>query len=172
MVKHRIWDREVPVSIPANIKCRFLEQETLSTLLSTGFYPGKQRATWKISISLLNVLPSINKVDYYYYYYSTTLVGAYTVCPDTVNSIRILYMTKFDTMIIILHAFWIFVRITLVRQRRFWKHPKHVLWGITNKTRPFLLSFSSLKILYNSKIIFFFCKHLRKMRLLQRICCS
>ena len=27
----------------------------------------KKRATWKISTSLLNVLPSINKVDYYYY---------------------------------------------------------------------------------------------------------
>ena len=62
-------DREEPGSIPTNIKCCFLEQETLSTLLSTGFYPGKQRATWKISTSLLNVLPSINKVDYYYYYY-------------------------------------------------------------------------------------------------------
>ena len=37
----------------------------LSTLLSTGFYPGK-RATWKISTRLLNVLPSINKVGYYY----------------------------------------------------------------------------------------------------------
>ena len=69
VVKHRTRDREVPGSIPTNIKCCFLEQETLSTLLSTGFYPGKKRATWKISISLLNVLPSINKVDYYYYYY-------------------------------------------------------------------------------------------------------
>ena len=66
---NRTRDREVPGSIPTNSKCCFLEQETLSTLLSTGFYPGKQRATWKISISLLNVLPSINKVDYYYYYY-------------------------------------------------------------------------------------------------------
>ena len=46
----------------------FLEQETLSTLLSTGFYPGKKRATWKISTRLLNVLPSINKVDYYYFF--------------------------------------------------------------------------------------------------------
>ena len=36
---------------------------------NTGFYPGKKRATWKISTRLLNVLPSINKVDYYYYYY-------------------------------------------------------------------------------------------------------
>ena len=53
----------------ATCKCCFLEQETLSTLLSTGFYPGKKRATWKISTRLLNVLPSINKVDYYYYYY-------------------------------------------------------------------------------------------------------
>ena len=44
------------------------EQETLSTLLSTGFYPGKKRATWMISTCLLNVLPSINKVDYNYYY--------------------------------------------------------------------------------------------------------
>ena len=60
-------DREVPGSIPTNCKCCFLEQETLSTLLSTGFYPGKKRATWKISTRLLNVLPSINKVDYYYY---------------------------------------------------------------------------------------------------------
>ena len=69
VVKHRTQDREVPGSIPTNCKCCFLEQETLSTLLSTGFYPGKKRATWKISTRLLNVLPSINKVDYYYYYY-------------------------------------------------------------------------------------------------------
>ena len=69
VVKHRTRDREVPGSIPTNSKCCFLEQETLSTLLSTGFYPGKKRATWKISTKLLNVLPSINKVDYYYYYY-------------------------------------------------------------------------------------------------------
>ena len=69
VVKHRTRDREVPGSIPTNCKCCFLEQETLSTLLSTGFYPGKKRATWKISTRLLNVLSSINKVDYYYYYY-------------------------------------------------------------------------------------------------------
>ena len=69
MVKRRTRDREVPGSIPINCKCCFLEQETLSTLLSTGFYPGKKRATWKISTRLLNALPSINKVDYYYYYY-------------------------------------------------------------------------------------------------------
>ena len=69
VVKRRTRDREVPGSIPTNWKCCFLEQETLSTLLSTGFYPGKKRATWKISTRLLNVLPSINKVDYYYYYY-------------------------------------------------------------------------------------------------------
>ena len=68
VVKRRTRDREVPGSIPTNYKCCFLEQETLSTLLSTGFYPGKKRATWKISTGLLNVLPSINKVDYYYYY--------------------------------------------------------------------------------------------------------
>ena len=69
VVKRRTRDQEVPGSIPTNCKCCFLEQETLSTLLSTGFYPGKKRATWKISTKLLNVLPSINKVDYYYYYY-------------------------------------------------------------------------------------------------------
>ena len=69
VVKRRTRDREVPGSIPTNSKCCFLEQETLSTLLSTGIYPGKKRATWKISTRLLNVLPSINKVDYYYYYY-------------------------------------------------------------------------------------------------------
>ena len=69
VVKRPTRDREVPGSIPTNCKCCFLEQETLSTLLSTGFYPGKKRATWKISTKLLNVLPSINKVDYYYYYY-------------------------------------------------------------------------------------------------------
>ena len=69
VVKRRTRDREVPGSIPTNCKCCFLEQETLSTLLSIGFYPGKKRATWKISTRLLNVLPSINKVDYYYYYY-------------------------------------------------------------------------------------------------------
>ena len=68
VVKRRTRDREVPGLIPTNCKCCFLEQETLSTLLSTGFYPGKKRATWKISTRLLNVLPSINKVDYYYYY--------------------------------------------------------------------------------------------------------
>ena len=66
VVKRQTRDREVPGSIPTNCKCCFLEQETLSTLLSTGFYPGKKRATWKISTRLLNVLPSINKVDYYY----------------------------------------------------------------------------------------------------------
>ena len=69
VVKRRTRDREVPGSIPTNCKCCFLEQETLSTLLSTGFYPGKKRATWKINTRLLNVLPSIDKVDYYYYYY-------------------------------------------------------------------------------------------------------
>ena len=68
VVKRRTRDREVPGSIHTNCKCCFLEQETLSTLLSTGFYPGKKKATWKISTRLLNVLPSINKVDYYYYY--------------------------------------------------------------------------------------------------------
>ena len=67
VVKRRTRDREVPGSIPTNYKCFFLEQETLSTLLSTGFYPGKKRVTWKISTRLLNVLPSINKVDYYYF---------------------------------------------------------------------------------------------------------
>ena len=60
--------------IIVNCKCCFLEQETLSTLLSTGFYPGKKRATWKISTKLLNVLPSKNKVDYYYYYYCLSMV--------------------------------------------------------------------------------------------------
>ena len=74
VVKHRTRDREVPGSIPTNSKCCFLEQETLSTLLSTGFYPGKKRATWKISTRLLNVLPSINKVDYYYYYLSLNVL--------------------------------------------------------------------------------------------------
>ena len=69
VVKSRTRDREVPGLIPTNSKCCFLEQETLSTSLSTGFYPGKKRATWKISTRILNVLPSINKVDYYYYYY-------------------------------------------------------------------------------------------------------
>ena len=46
--------------------CVFV-QDTLSKLLSTGFYPRTKRATWKISTSLLNVFhlsPSINKVDY------------------------------------------------------------------------------------------------------------
>ena len=42
VVKRRTRDREVPGSIPTNCKCCFLEQETLSTLLSTGFYPGKR----------------------------------------------------------------------------------------------------------------------------------
>ena len=42
VVKHQTPDREVPGSIPTNSKCCFLEQETLSTLLSTGFYPGKK----------------------------------------------------------------------------------------------------------------------------------
>ena len=56
VVKRRTRDREVPGSIPTNCKCCFLEQETLSTLLSTGFYPGKKRATWKISTKLLLLL--------------------------------------------------------------------------------------------------------------------
>ena len=43
VVKHRTRDREVPGLIPTNSKCCFLEQETLSTLLSSGFYPGKKR---------------------------------------------------------------------------------------------------------------------------------
>ena len=51
VVKHRTRDREVPGSIPTNANRCFLEQETLSTLLSTGFYLGRKRATWKISIS-------------------------------------------------------------------------------------------------------------------------
>ena len=37
VVKRRTQDREVPGLIPTNRKCCFLEQETLSTLLSTGF---------------------------------------------------------------------------------------------------------------------------------------
>ena len=80
VVKRRTRDREVPGSIPTNSK--FLEQETLSTLLSTGFYPGKKRATWKISTRLLNVLPSINKVDYYYYYYYKDCVDEHVDCVD------------------------------------------------------------------------------------------
>ena len=40
MVKYRIQDRELAGSIPGSIKCGFLEQDTLSTLLSSGFYPG------------------------------------------------------------------------------------------------------------------------------------
>ena len=82
MVKHRTRDREVPGSIPTNCKCCFLEQETLSTLLSTGFYPGKERATWKISTRLLNVLPSINKVHYYYYMSKSTDAMANSADPD------------------------------------------------------------------------------------------
>ena len=66
VVKHWTRDQELPGSISTNSKCCFLEQETLSTLISTGFYPGKKRATWTISTRLLNVLPSINKVDFYY----------------------------------------------------------------------------------------------------------
>ena len=42
VVERRTRDREVPGSIPTDSKCCFLEQETLSTLLSTGFYPGKR----------------------------------------------------------------------------------------------------------------------------------
>ena len=88
VVKRRTRDREVPGLIPTNSKCCFLEQETLSTLLSTGFYPGKKRATWKISTRLLNVLPSINKVDYYYYYYY------FKVCFLT---LRYIYFTEMYT---------------------------------------------------------------------------
>ena len=60
---------------PFSIAITSLGEETELILMlfglvsGTGLYPGKKRATWKISISLLNVLPSINKVDYYYYYY-------------------------------------------------------------------------------------------------------
>ena len=92
MVKRRTRDREVPGSIPTNCKCCFLEQETLSTLLSTGFYPGKKRATWKISTRLLNVLPSINKVDYYYYYY-------YRDISDKISVQRNLFIICFLQMI-------------------------------------------------------------------------
>ena len=42
VVKHRTRDREVPGSIPTNSKCCFLEQDTLSILLGTDFYPGKK----------------------------------------------------------------------------------------------------------------------------------
>ena len=63
VVKHRILGRRVVNSIPKSTKCCVLEQDTLSTLLSTGFYPGRKRATRKISTSLLNVFStSINKV--------------------------------------------------------------------------------------------------------------
>ena len=61
VVKRRTRDREVWGSIPTSSKCCFLEQETLSTLLSTGFYPGKKRAKWKISTRLLNVIPAFMK---------------------------------------------------------------------------------------------------------------
>ena len=67
MVNQRTRDRGVASSIPTSSWCGVLEQETLSTLLSTGFYPGRKRGTWQISTRLRNVLPSIYKVDYYYY---------------------------------------------------------------------------------------------------------
>ena len=88
MVKRRTRDREVPGSIPTNSKCCFLEQETLSTLLSTGFYPGKKRATWKISTRLLNGLPSMNKVDYYYFIIIIIRKGVYSI------SIEVYSITK------------------------------------------------------------------------------
>ena len=50
VVKHWTRDRGVVSSIPTSTKCCVLEQDTVSTLLSTGFYP------WKISPSLLIVL--------------------------------------------------------------------------------------------------------------------
>ena len=43
MVKRRTRDREVPGSISTNTKGCLLKQESLSALLSTGFYPGKNR---------------------------------------------------------------------------------------------------------------------------------
>ena len=39
VAKRRIQDNELAGSIPANTKCCVLEQVTLSTLLSAGFYP-------------------------------------------------------------------------------------------------------------------------------------
>ena len=42
-------------SIPTSTKCYVLEKDTLTILLSTGFYPGRERVIWKISTSLLNV---------------------------------------------------------------------------------------------------------------------
>ena len=42
VVKHRTHDWEDVGSIPTSCTCNVLEQDTLSTLLSTGFYPGRE----------------------------------------------------------------------------------------------------------------------------------
>ena len=58
----------------------FIDQLIDYSINRTGFYPGKKRATWKISTRLLNVLPSINKVDYYYYYYYRASLSLFVYC--------------------------------------------------------------------------------------------
>ena len=45
VIKHRIRDRGVAGSIPTSTQCCVLEKDTLFTLLSTDFYPGRKRAT-------------------------------------------------------------------------------------------------------------------------------
>ena len=55
VVKRRIQDRELAIivgSISVSTKCCILQLETLSTLLCTGFYPGKsERNTWVMRVS-------------------------------------------------------------------------------------------------------------------------
>ena len=41
VVKHLIQDQELVCSTPVSTQCWVLEQDTLSTMLSTGFYPGR-----------------------------------------------------------------------------------------------------------------------------------
>ena len=51
MVKLRIQDREYASSTPASVKCCVLEQDTLSRLLKTGFYPERlARNTQKMRV--------------------------------------------------------------------------------------------------------------------------
>ena len=53
-------------SIPTGCKCCVLEQDTLSTLLSTGFYPGRE-GHMEDKYLFTKCVPSINKVHYDYF---------------------------------------------------------------------------------------------------------
>ena len=87
VVKHRTLIERSWVRSP-QAACVVPWADTLSTLLSTGFYLGRE-GHMKISICLLNVLPSINKVNYYYHYYYYWAV-LYQSCSNDVLASRTL----------------------------------------------------------------------------------